>query len=46
MTSIRYLATALIVISASTTAIGQQPPTELKLALPEYQVVTQDLTSR
>jgi len=42
MTSIRYLATALIVISAGTTAIGQQPPTELKLALPEYQVVTQD----
>jgi len=32
----------VMVISVGATALGQEPPTELKLALPEYQVVTQE----
>ncbi len=42
MIHFKHLVIVVMVISVGATALGQEPPTELKLALPEYQVVSQE----
>jgi hypothetical protein len=42
MLNFRHLVTVMMAVSVGTTALGQQPPAELKLTLPEYQVITRE----
>ncbi len=42
MMHFRHLVVAVMVVSVGATALGQEPPTELRLTLPEYQVVTRE----